>query len=96
MSRVSPDDVRHVARLAHIALTDEEVQHLQGDLSRILEYVDQLQAVATDDIEPTSHVLPLTNVLREDVERACLSTEQVVALAPAKQGGYVKVPKVVG
>jgi aspartyl-tRNA(Asn)/glutamyl-tRNA(Gln) amidotransferase subunit C len=95
MSQITPDDVRYVARLARIDLTDTEVSRLQGDLSQILTYIEQLQAVPTDQVEPTSHILPLKNVLREDVVRPCLSADAVVQHAPVRQGAYVKVPKVV-
>ena len=94
MSRVTPEDVRHVARLARIALSDAEVASVQPQLERILAYVEQLRAVPTDGVEPTSHVLPLQNVLRDDVVRPGLPSSTVSALAPARQGSLVKVPKI--
>ena len=95
MSHVSPTDVRHVAALARIALTDEEVALFQPQLERMLEYVEQLGPLPTEQIPPTSHVLPLSNVLREDVVGPCLPTETVVGLAPARQGPLVKVPRII-
>ena len=95
MSRVTPEEVRHVARLAHIALSDAEVAQFQQQLAHILEYIEQLQTINTDAVEPTSHVLPLKNVLRDDVARPCLPAETVAALAPARQGPFIKVPRVI-
>ena len=95
MSHVTPEDVRHVARLARIALSDAEVAGLQPQLERILAYVEQLRAVNTDGVEPTSHVLPLSNVLRKDEPSPSLGQDAVLALAPAKQPPFVKVPKVI-
>lgn len=95
MPRVTPEEVRHVARLAHLALSDAEISQFQGELSRILEYIEQLQALDTASVEPTSHVLPLKNVLRDDVVRPSLPPETVVALAAARQGQFIKVPRVI-
>lgn len=95
MPHVTPDDVRHVAFLARIALTDAEVAQLQEQLGRILEYVTQLQSLDTTDVPPTSHVLPLTNVLRDDVVRPSLPPETIAALAAGRQGHFIKVPRVI-
>jgi aspartyl-tRNA(Asn)/glutamyl-tRNA(Gln) amidotransferase subunit C len=66
-----------------------------AQLDEILEYVKKLQAVPTDGVEPTSHVLPLTNVLRADEPRPSLRQDEVVALAPAHKAPFVTVPKVI-
>ena len=95
MSVVTPEIVKHVALLARLRLEGEALARTAAQLDEILEYVKSLQAVATDGVEPTSHVLPLSNVLRPDEVRASLRQEDVTALAPAKQPPYVKVPKVI-
>jgi len=95
MSHVSPEEVRHVADLARIALSDEEMAVFAPQLERILDYIEQLRQVPTDNVDPTSHVVPLSNVLREDDVGACLPMETVVALAPVRQGPFVKVPRII-
>ncbi len=95
MGVVSPDVVKQVATLSRLRLEGEALTHLAAQLDDILQYVQQLQAVPTDHIEPTSHVLPLSNVLRKDEPLASLPQEAVLALAPARQRPFVKVPKVI-
>ena len=95
MSHVTPEEVRHVAALARLALSEAEVAQFQQQLEHMLEYVEQLRALNTDQVEPTSHVLALTNVLRDDTPRPCLAPETVAALAPARQGHLIKVPRVI-
>ena len=80
--------------LARIALSDHDVRQLEQELTRLLDYMDQLRRVATDGVEPTTHVLPLKNVLREDVIQPGLRSDVVATLAPHRQGAFVKVPKV--
>ena len=84
-----------MAFLARIRLEGEELSRMAGELDGILAYVRQLQSVPTDHVEPTSHVLPLANVMRADEVRPSLSQEVVLAMAPAVQHPYVKVPKVI-
>ncbi len=95
MNVISPEVVKQVAWLARLRLEGQALDQLAAQLDDILQYVQQLQAVPTDAVEPTSHVLPLANVLRPDKRRACLSQEAVVRLAPAAQPPFVKVPKVI-
>ena len=95
MSVVTPDIVKHVARLARLRLEGKSLDQLAAQLDDILTYVQQLQAVPTQGVEPTSHVLPLGNVLRKDEPQPSLSQDQVLALAPAQQKPFVKVPKVI-
>ncbi len=95
MSVVTPDIVRRVAQLARLRLEGKSLDQLAAQLDDILTYVQQLQAVKTAGVEPTSHVLPLGNVLRKDEPRPSLSQDQVLALAPASQTPFVKVPKVI-
>ena len=93
---LSPDDVAALARLARIELTDEELTHLAPQLDVILESVASVSDVAADDIPPTSHALPLTNVFREDVVRSSLPVEDVLAGAPAAEQDRFRVPRILG
>jgi len=86
--------VRHVAKLARLKLDDAAVALYAKQLGGILGYVDQLKSVDVSGVEPMSHPLPLQNVLREDVVKPGLTTEQVLANAPGKDGPYFAVPKV--
>ena len=89
---ITRDEVAHLANLARIDLSDEELDHLAPQLSVILESVASISGVAGDDIPPTSHALPLTNVYREDEPRPCLSVEEALANAPERDGDFFKVP----
>ncbi len=91
---IDADKVRHVANLARLHVSEDEVQRYVGQLSRIFDYVDLLNEVNTDNVEPLTHALPITNILREDVVRPSLSTEQALANAPQSDRGYFLVPKV--
>jgi len=82
MSAISRDDVAHLAMLARIDLSDAELDTMSGELAIILESVARVSEVATDDIPPTSHPLPLTNVTRPDVVRPSLSAEDALSGAP--------------
>ena len=88
-------DIQHVALLARLALTPEESAVLGGQLSNILAYVEQLQRVPTDGVEPTAHALPLSNVMRSDERKPSLPPEQALANAPARHGQLFKVPKII-
>jgi len=94
MAVVTPEIVKQVALLARLRLEGQALTQLAAQLDEILQYVRQLQAIDTEGIEPTSHVLPLANVLRKDEPRACLSQDEVLSLAPATQRPFVTVPKV--
>ena len=93
---LSPDDVAALARLARIELTGEEQAHLAPQLDVILEAVASVTDVAADDIPPTSHALPLTNVFREDVVRPSLPVDEVLAGAPAAEQDRFRVPRILG
>ena len=92
--KITIDRVRRVADLARLDLAPGEEGHLTGQLNAILEYMDQLSEVDTTGIEPTSHVLPLTNVMRDDVVHECLSNAEALANAPAADQGHFAVPKI--
>ncbi len=87
--------VRRVAHLARIAVTEEEVAHLQGELNAILAFVEQLGEVDTDGVEPMTSVIPMTLPLRADVVSDGFYAERVLANAPASEDGFFAVPKVV-
>ncbi len=93
---LSSDDVAALARLARIELTADELAHLAPQLDVILESVAHVSDVAADDIPPTSHALPLTNVFRPDELRPGLTQEQALAGAPAAEDGRFRVPQILG
>jgi aspartyl-tRNA(Asn)/glutamyl-tRNA(Gln) amidotransferase subunit C len=95
MSRVDRDTVRHVARLARLDLSEQEIEQFCHDLGDILEYVAKLNELDTSNVEPTSHSLRLVNVLREDCVRPSLSQEEALANAPETEEGCFKVPPVI-
>ena len=95
MGVVTPDIVKQVAALARLRLEGQTLSQIAAQLDEILQYVQQLQAVPTEKVPPTSHVLPLSNVMRKDELGRSLSQDIVVALAPAVQPPFVKVPKVI-
>lgn len=91
---LSRADVAHLARLARIATTDDELDHLAGELAVILDAVARVGEVSGADVPPTSHAVGLTNVARADETRPGLSREQVLAAAPAAEGGRFRVPRI--
>jgi aspartyl-tRNA(Asn)/glutamyl-tRNA(Gln) amidotransferase subunit C len=96
MSAITRDDVAHLARLARIAMTDDELDRLAGELDVILGAVARVQEVAAADIPPTSHALPLTNVLRADEPTRSLGAEAALAAAPEAEDGRFRVPQILG
>jgi len=91
---ISLDHVRHIAKLARLTLTHEEALSYQQDLNAILQYVETLQEVNTQSVKPMSHVLPMTNVWREDEPGECDTSESLLDNAPMREGNYFKVPKI--
>ena len=96
MPDISREEVRHLADLARIDLDDAELDHLAPQLAVILESVASIRGVAGDDIPPTSHPIPLTNVFRDDVIAPCLTAEQALSGAPASEDGRFSVPRILG
>ena len=92
--KLDEGQVRHVAKLARLKLNDSDVARYSTQLTGILGYVAQLKSVNVEGVEPMAHPLPLKNVLREDVVKPSLSTEDVLRNAPEKDGPYFAVPKV--
>lgn len=93
-SRIDEQQVRHVAHLARLELTDEQVDRLSAELSAILDYMDQLNRLDTDDVEPTAHPLPVRNVFRNDEVEPSLDPETALANAAQREGTFFRVPKV--
>jgi len=93
---ISRDEVAHLARLARLAVTPDELDMFAGQLDVILRSVAAVSEVAADDIPPTSHAVPLTNVFREDVVRPGLSQRQALSGAPSTEDGRFRVPRILG
>jgi aspartyl-tRNA(Asn)/glutamyl-tRNA(Gln) amidotransferase subunit C len=89
---IERDQVLHVARLARLRLTDDEVERMAGELSSILDHIEKIGELDLDDVEPTSHVIEIENVLREDEPRPSWPRERVLAEAPDSAEGGFKVP----
>ena len=94
MATLSRSDVEHVAHLARLGLTDEELTLLEGQLNHILDQYAILTELPTDDIPPTAQTIELENILRDDVVRPSLSADAVLANAPARQGEFIVVPSI--
>ena len=93
---ITRDEVAHLAHLARLSLSDEELDHLAPQLGQILSAVAQVQEVAADGIPPTSHATGLTNVFRDDVPAGCLTPGQALDQAPAVEQQRFKVPRILG
>ena len=91
---ITRDEVAHLARLARIAVTDAELDLFAGQLDVILSAVARVSEVAADDIPPTTHAVPLTNVVRPDVITPSLPRDEVLAAAPAAEDGRFRVPRI--
>jgi len=94
MAEITRDQVAHLARLAHIRMSEQELDTLSGELGLILDSISQVQEVAGEDVVPTSHPIPLTNVFREDAPRDMLTQEQALDQAPDSEDGQFKVPAI--
>jgi aspartyl-tRNA(Asn)/glutamyl-tRNA(Gln) amidotransferase subunit C len=89
---IEREQVLHVAKLARLGLSEEEVERMAGELSGILEHVDRIAELDLDEVEPTSHVVELENVLRADVPHESLPPEVALASAPDPAEGAFRVP----
>ncbi len=88
-------DVEHVARLARLALSEAETARMQAELSAILAYVEKLRELDVEGVEPTSHAVPLVNVMRGDEPRPGLAREEAMANAPDPAGEFFRVPRII-
>jgi aspartyl-tRNA(Asn)/glutamyl-tRNA(Gln) amidotransferase subunit C len=91
---ISRADVEHVAALARLGLTDDEIDRMQGQLNRILEAIGQLQSVDTSSVGPTAQVIALENVMRPDEARSPMARDAALANAPLREGDHLRVPVV--
>jgi aspartyl-tRNA(Asn)/glutamyl-tRNA(Gln) amidotransferase subunit C len=94
--RLSSSDVEHVAQLARLALTADEVEQLTEQLTVILDHAQDVAALDLEGVPPTAHPLPLTNVLRPDDVRPSLDRDEVLAQAPSTEDHRVRVPRILG
>ncbi|MFA7283082.1 MAG: Asp-tRNA(Asn)/Glu-tRNA(Gln) amidotransferase subunit GatC [Candidatus Omnitrophota bacterium] len=95
MMSIDKETVRHVAHLARIELQPEELEKISGELHEILGFIDKLSALKVDEIKPASHILPISNVLREDEPKKSLTAEEALENAPGKKGNFFSVPKII-
>jgi aspartyl-tRNA(Asn)/glutamyl-tRNA(Gln) amidotransferase subunit C len=96
MPEISAEQVAHLANLARIALTEEEIEHLTAELGQIMHAVEKVSEVATPDVPPTSHPIPMQNVFRDDVVGDTLSLEQALSGAPESDGSRFVVSAILG
>jgi aspartyl-tRNA(Asn)/glutamyl-tRNA(Gln) amidotransferase subunit C len=96
MPGITREEVAHLARLSRLELKDEELDHFAGQLGAIIDAVARVGEIAADDIPPTSHPLPLTNVMRPDEVRPSLRPQDVLAAAPAAEEQRFRVPRILG
>ena len=94
MAAISREEVAHLARLSRLAVTEQELDRFAGQLDVILQSVARIGDVAADDIPPTSHSVPLTNVYRDDVVQPSLTQEEALSGAPDAAEGRFRVPRI--
>ncbi len=96
MAAISRNDVAHVARLARLELTEEELDRFTGQLAAVLDHAADVAALDTSGVPPTAHPFPLSNVLRDDVVGPSLDRDELLAMAPAAEDGRFRVPRILG
>ena len=96
MATLTRKDVQHVAHLARLGLTEDELARLEGQLNHILDQYAVLAQLDTDGIAPTAQTIELANILREDVVRPSLPSEEILSAAPERVAGYFVVPPILG
>jgi aspartyl-tRNA(Asn)/glutamyl-tRNA(Gln) amidotransferase subunit C len=94
--RITRDDVAHVARLARLTLSEDELERFTEQLAHVLDHASGMAALDLEGVEPTTHPYPLSNVLRDDVVGPCSDRDEVLSQAPAAQDGMFRVPPVLG
>jgi aspartyl-tRNA(Asn)/glutamyl-tRNA(Gln) amidotransferase subunit C len=94
MSRINKDQVKHVAHLARLAISEEEAETFTKQLDDIITFAEQLNELDTENVEPTSHVLDMKNVLRKDEPRQWLTKEEAMKNAPDQKDGQIRVPSI--
>jgi len=93
--KITIEQVEHVAHLARLSLTDEEKVSMTKDMEMILEFADQINEYEVEDVNATSHVIPINNVFREDIVRESMDRDELLANAPSTENGCYSVPKVI-
>lgn len=93
--KITNDEVKHIALLSRLYLSDREIEIFSGQLNSIIEYVEQLNSLDTENIEPTSHVIPLNNVMRDDIPVASLPVDDALKNAPESTEKFYRVPKII-
>ena len=94
-SRITLEEVEHVARLARLELRPEDQERMRRELDGILAYIDKLRALDVDGVEPTSHAVPLTNIMRDDEPRPSFPRDEMLVNAPDPHGDFFRVPKII-
>ncbi len=92
---IDKETIKHVAHLARIELQPNELDRLSGELHEILGFIDKLSNLNVEQVKPTSHILPISNVLREDKPHVSLGTHKALENAPSKKGNFFSVPKII-
>jgi len=92
--KIDQAQVRKVARLSRLELTDAEVEEFTDQLSAILDYVEKMNELDTDNVQSLAHCLPVSNIFRQDCVKQSLGTERTLANAPQRDGEFFKVPKI--
>jgi aspartyl-tRNA(Asn)/glutamyl-tRNA(Gln) amidotransferase subunit C len=95
-SRITTTDVAHVARLARLALTEDELELYTQQLGAVLDHADDVEALDLAGVPPTAHPLPIKNVFRADVVVPCLDRDEVLAQAPVVEDDRIRVPRILG
>lgn len=93
--KISKNEVEHVANLARLNLSDNELETMTGQLDNILSYVDKLEELDTSEVAPTTHVFSVSNAFREDVVKESLNQSEAVKNGPQQNGEFFQVPKVI-
>ena len=93
---ISKQDVAHVARLARLGLTEEELERFTTQLAAVLEHAADIAALDISEVPPTAHPFPLANVFREDVPRPCLPRDEVLSQAPEVEDNRFRIPRILG
>ena len=92
---ITKEQVKHVAKLARLNLTEEEKERLTGEMENIIAFADKLNELDTTGVEPTAHVIPIQNIFREDVVKPSYEREKILGNAPSQEDGCFLVPQVV-
>jgi len=95
MPRINPKEVRQIAELARLGLTDDEIERLAGELDHVLEHIELVQKLDTSSVEPMTHAVPFGCPTRPDEVGAMLAPDEALANAPARHEGFFEVPRIV-